>query len=521
MVHAYDLNMQMPEMTLQTGVLASDDARFGRGSQTGSPRSPQVLTTSGSQSSPSSRKRDRSEDLESSPGPSLKRLATVTEPEIPAMYHSDETSITSGGATFNSAAPSEMDWNGDKDAASPKGFTAPIFPPPCYQQVNMKYLIKSLLNEALRNDHATEELQQDTALGFVTNIRNLGPRGEVQNRIVRTEIDPDVPGLVLTEEQPLRFALQKLIDNAIKFTELGCIKVTVKMSSSSQFVEIRVEDTGCGISEEAKSKMFEPHFQQDSSLSRAKDGLGLSLFNAKAHVRRNLNGELTLERSSTHGPLKGSVFLIRLRLSTSESAKYQTPSLVSSPTAPRRTKPALNSGSEPIPTAAAIPNNSTQTRPSLTKSSSTRKRHVFNPNLSAEYPLNILIAEDNEVNRRVIVGTLGRLGFKDANITVSFDGCEAVEHYKASLKGASRMRFDCILMDIWMPNMDGYEATKTILDLANDTDTPPTIIAITADITEESHRRATQSGMRGLLAKPYKVIDIEHLIKKHFEPCRP
>jgi CheY-like chemotaxis protein len=145
-----------------------------------------------------------------------------------------------------------------------------------------------------------------------------------------------------------------------------------------------------------------------------------------------------------------------------------------------------------------------------------RRRVAFNPQLAKEYPLNILIAEDNAINRNVAIGSLNKLGYSNQNITLAFDGLEAVNKYKASLSSPPEQRFDAILMDIWMPNMDGYEATTKIMDIAKAHGEATKIIAVTADITGDSVERAKAAGMQGFLAKPYKVLDIEHLIAEHF-----
>jgi CheY-like chemotaxis protein len=144
------------------------------------------------------------------------------------------------------------------------------------------------------------------------------------------------------------------------------------------------------------------------------------------------------------------------------------------------------------------------------------KRVAFNPNLAHDYPLNILIAEDNAINRNVAIGSLNKLGYNSQNITVAFDGLEAVKLYEASLLKPSAQRFDAVLMDIWMPNMDGYEATTRIMDIARAHGETTKIIAVTADITGDSVDRAKAAGMQGFLAKPYKVLDIEHLIVDNF-----
>jgi len=165
-------------------------------------------------------------------------------------------------------------------------------------------------------------------------------------------------------------------------------------------------------------------------------------------------------------------------------------------------------------TVASTPN---QPPRQLPLEGSSRKRTAFNPALANDFPLNILIAEDNAINRNVAIGSLNKLGYKAENITVAFDGLEAVSLYKKSLGTNETRRLNCVLMDIWMPNMDGYEATKRIMELSKEHGEDIKIIAVTADITEDSVERAKSAGMQGFLAKPYKVLDIENLIVEHFQ----
>ena len=386
---------------------------------------------------------------------------------------------------------------------------------PTHRRVITREFMRSLVNEALRNGRPTSEVHEETDLGEHIHIISTGSNGETQDRTIHLEIGPDVPEVIITEEQHLQFALQKLVDNAIKFTEHGTISITVKIARSSHVVEIWVVDTGCGISEESKSSLFKPHFQEDASISRSRDGLGLSLFNAKAHVRKNLGGDVTLERSCTHGPHKGSEFLIRLPISALETGKTDTP-LVGTPPPAGFDSPRLSPLPEPSMDSRPVSADSSSRQKSA---KSARKRVAFNPNLAQDYPLNILIAEDNAINRDVAIGSLNKLGYSKDNITLAFDGTEAVKHYEASLDKPAAERFSVILMDIWMPNLDGYGATTQIMNLAQQRGEPTKIIAVTADITEDSVDRAKMAGMQGFLAKPYKVFDIERLIVEHFEKC--
>ena len=235
-----------------------------------------------------------------------------------------------------------------------------------------------------------------------------------------------------------------------------------------------------------------------------------------------LGGDVTLERSATKGPSKGSEFLIRLPISSIEPGSTDPPLVGIPPQLGQQCcrpepLPEQSLSSPPAPPAPirapTLP--ITPTRP-RSPNPAPRRRVAFNRHLAAEYRLNILIAEDNSINREVAMGSLNKLGYTKDHITVAYDGLEAVQLYAGSLAKPPEQRFDAILMDIWMPNMDGFEATTRILDLAREEGTMPKIIAVTADITGGCIDQAKASGMHGFLAKPYKVLDIEHLILQHF-----
>jgi CheY-like chemotaxis protein len=480
---------------------------------------------------PMSKKRERTVDFEFHPGPPLKRMFAMTEAEILRTYYPDEAAMISNGPavlateTIMSTQPPSESNSPPPDKEMSEQKHSPIISPvsliPTRRRVVTREFMRGLVNEALRNGHPTSEVHKETDLGEKIEVRTIGSRGEVQDRTIHLEIEPGVPDVIITEEQHLQFALQKLVDNAIKFTECGSITITVKIGKSSQVVEIWVVDTGCGIAEESKSNLFKPHFQEDASISRSKDGLGLSLFNAKAHVRKNLGGDVTLERSDTEGPCKGSEFLIRLPISNLDAGNTDTP-LVGTP------PPTFLQPCHPVFFTTTISGSNLVSSEPMSKSSSpsprqappkpvSRNRVAFNPILAQDYPLNILIAEDNAINRNVAVGTLNKLGYSMENITVAFDGVEAVSQYRASLDRPSAQRFNAILMDIWMPHMDGYEAAKHIMQLADENGETIKIIAVTADITDDSLERAKTVGMQGFLAKPYKVLDMENLIVENFQ----
>jgi CheY-like chemotaxis protein len=513
--------MQMPDTPLTP--VPSDTPSHCLPSGSSSSRKQSPVRETKTESSP--KKRERPDESDFHPGPPLKRQFSMTETDLLRKYYPEDVTISCGvcgtvTTTENAAATTTSSDTNSQPTSEKKD--SPVVTPsmlsPNHRRVVTRDFMQTLVNEALRSGRPTSEIHTETDLGETIEFTNLGSRGQKHERKVCLNIEPDVPAAVIIEEYHLQFALQKIVDNAIKFTDSGCITITVKLAQGLQIVEIWVVDTGCGITEESKMNLFKPHFQEDASISRSRDGLGLSLFNAKAHVRKNLGGDVTLERSDTEGPSKGSEFLIRLPMSSLDN--FDAPLVGTPPHSIQH--PLLPSPGVDPKAPSDTPSSRSGTvspRPASRKLAprSSNKRATFNPSLGKEYPLNILIAEDNAINRNVAIASLSKLGYATENVTIAFDGVEAVRHFKDSLSKPRDRQFDVILMDIWMPNMDGYEATKEILEVSRPNTKTARIIAVTADITGDCLSRAEAAGMRGFLAKPYKVLDIEHLIVQHFQ----
>jgi CheY-like chemotaxis protein len=153
------------------------------------------------------------------------------------------------------------------------------------------------------------------------------------------------------------------------------------------------------------------------------------------------------------------------------------------------------------------------------------RKSVSNPeidsNLAAKYPLTFLVAEDNKINRKLLVNMLSKFGYR--NIFEAHDGAEAVR--QMSLPRAHHEQIDVVLMDLWMPLMDGYEATERILSMhrgksgvnggMNGASHGPTVLAVTADVTDGALDRAARVGMKGFMTKPYKLMDLQRLITEY------
>lgn len=440
--------MQMPETPLTPG-----DPDL-------SPHGAALRTNSGLLS-PRSRKHERSQDAEF--GPPLKRpFGALTSHQASHSHSAEDTSrMRTMGATMiftENTAPVPVPGLEVDSTLSETSSTSLLTPPHLSttpRRIVTREFIGSVVADSIQIEHPISEQRHETVLGDAIEFKSVGPRGESRDRIIHLNIEPNVPEAIYILEDHFHFSVKKLVDNAIKFTKSGSITITARLGTD-QMLEIWVHDTGCGISEESQQRLFQRHYQADSSMVRAHDGLGLSLYNTKYRVRKFLGGDVTLERSATGGPNKGTEFLIRLPFNVGGSGL--TP-IVGTPT-PGGGLSASRPGSYleatkssgyflPPPTSAPLPTS----RPASPFKPS-RPKAQLNRELATEYPLNILIAEDNAINRSVAIGSLNKLGYVQDNITLAFDGLEAVEKFKESLEGPVEKRFDAVLMDLWMPNME-------------------------------------------------------------------
>jgi CheY-like chemotaxis protein len=241
--------------------------------------------------------------------------------------------------------------------------------------------------------------------------------------------------------------LINLLSNAVKFTESGGVTLTAA-SLGGQLV-FRVTDTGIGMTEEQLAYIFNPFQQADGSITRKFGGTGLGLAICKRLVEL-MKGEIRVESK----PGAGSRFEVRL--------PYVPP-------VAREANPApSDSGSDALPDKP----------------------------LSG---ISILLAEDDPVNQMVLEANLTDDG---ARLVMVGDGMAAVDR----VIGDGQDAFDVVLMDIQMPVMDGYEATRRILELAPGLP----IIGQTAHAFEEERDKCLAAGMLAHIAKP---IDPQALVK--------
>lgn len=344
---------------------------------------------------------------------------------------------------------------------------------------------------------------------------------------------------LLVDGVQLTKLLSSVFHNAVKFTENGKIEVTATIvGPKSRFVLFTIADTGEGIPEDFLPKLFKAFSREDESMTRQRDGLGLGLMVAKG-IARKMGGELWCERTATQGPQKGSEFRIRLPLTPSDASSTPGTPVVhpgtplTTPTATNLPNPlaswSLDAGyarrspftgpsplqdeqfasSPPLPPPLIFtPEAKPKTPSPQTKSARHKKALAYDRNLGQKMPLRILVAEDNKINRKLLVNMLKKLGYTE--IFEACDGVEAVQIMHVERESP----VDVILMDLWMPRMDGYQAAERILAMSRYTSGRKkiTVLAVSADATTEALEKTSAVGMKGFMTKPYKLVDLERLL---------
>lgn len=271
----------------------------------------------------------------------------------------------------------------------------------------------------------------------------MSPAAHNKGLLLETKIAPHFPDRFEGPADRIQQVLLNLVGNAVKFTRQGGVVLGVRRLENG-WCEFFVRDTGIGISAAQIRTIFEPFMQADASLARRYGGTGLGLAISTKFVGL-MGGKLEVESV----PGAGSNFHFAVPL--------QEIQVVFPPPLPEAPVPADGS-------------------------------------FSRTHPLTILIAEDDAVNRKLLVKLLRGLGY---NLLVARNGCEAVEIF-------SSHRPNCVLMDLHMPEMDGIAATRRIRAL-EDPENPPFIAALTADVMPEEQERCREAGMNAFLTKPLKI----------------
>jgi signal transduction histidine kinase len=265
----------------------------------------------------------------------------------------------------------------------------------------------------------------------------------------------------------IRQVLINLVSNALKFTENGEIRIKVDLEKLSEFSDLGeriatlkfgVQDSGIGISDEKQKKIFEAFEQEDTSTSRKYGGIGLGLSISKKLIEL-MGGQIGLVSKKGIGTT--FYFLLDVAIPAIETAPAELP---------------VNTKQHRMAEEPGKPMNEL-------------------------YPLQILVAEDNPFNKLFIEKLFEKFGFNDfLHAENGVKVMELLEHHKV----------DLILMDIQMPEKDGIQTTREIIEKYGTN--RPFIVALTADANDSSQDKYLKEGMDGFLSKPFKPEELQELI---------
>ena len=302
--------------------------------------------------------------------------------------------------------------------------------------------------EAERLDFESLTFELDEMVTSVIEL--LDPRAIEKGLALTAAIVPAVPARLIGDPGRLRQVLFNLVDNSLKFTQVGEIALDVSLAAISggkARVHFAVRDTGVGIAAEALPNLFQSFFQEDSSISRRFGGTGLGLAICRLLVE-HMGGSISVV--SEVG--KGTIFLFDVVLEI----------------------------------AAAVPA-VVELRPAVVPKTHRRLR--------------ILLADDNVTNRLVAVARLEKMGHR---VDPVVDGQEAINAVRD-------VPYDLVLMDVMMPDVDGLTATRAIRALAAPACDIP-IVAMTANLFQENLDACVAAGMDGFLGKPLMAEDLANVI---------
>ncbi|MBF0256511.1 MAG: response regulator, partial [Gammaproteobacteria bacterium] len=390
--------------------------------------------------------------------------------------------------------------------------------------IGMTYLVKQTpLNEEQRRYLNAIDTSSSALLGLINDILDLSkieagkldleqiefdleallnhisPLVELQaeEKQLRFVIAPeaDLPRAFIGDPTRLRQVLINLLGNAVKFTEAGEVGVEIRRAERPDWLRFRVWDTGIGLSPEQQERLFQYFTQADTSTTRKYGGTGLGLTISKQLVEM-MGGKIWVE--SALG--QGSSFFFELPLQPGQCQPDQEPVQQPAQQAASRDKsrPSLMPH---LPLSAAEQ-----------EAQRNRNLAVLRQGLAELAGCRILLVDDNKMNRDIIHGMLRHSGIQ---IEDASNGAEAVERFSQSQSQNQRQPGpQLILMDIQMPVMGGYEATRQIRK--QDSQVP--IIALTADAMVSDVEKARACGMNEHLNKP---IDVERLFGLLLEYLRP
>lgn len=327
-------------------------------------------------------------------------------------------------------------------------------------KVSSKRLLK-IINEILDYSKAeagkTElRIESFSLIECIEDAINISSPKALEKELTLTySIEKNIPNILFGDGGKIQQVLVNLIGNATKFTEKGSIDLKVQRISridQNVVLEFSVKDTGIGIPKESLDNLFEAFTQIDDSRTRLQSGTGLGLAISK-HFVELMGGNIGV----TSVEKEGSTFYFSIQLGVLKNQSS-----------------VLTIPDEPI---------------------------VIDSEIANKTALDILLVEDDKINRLLAVRILEKMGYKPHTAT---NGQEAIEHLQ-------KHPYNLILMDIQMPILDGLEATQLI---RKEFSKQPTIIAMTANAMLEDKHLCEAAGMDDFLSKPIDVKSLEEMLLK-------
>ncbi|KAH7366745.1 peroxide stress-activated histidine kinase mak2 [Plectosphaerella cucumerina] len=294
--------------------------------------------------------------------------------------------------------------------------------------------------------------------------------------------DIDLPSMLIYGD-PIRLhqVLGNLINNSLKFTENGAVTIGARVESQTAekaVLTFRVQDTGIGIPPDQLKKLFQPFSQADASTARKYGGSGLGLSICKSLIETMMKGQIRLE--SQEGVGTTAIFSVTFDKATSDVNAGDVQAVKSPPPMDRFT----------IPTAVPA------------------EQSLFPYLQLTQIPkdqIRICIAEDNLINQTIAMKFSRRLGY--TIVDAYENGMKAVEGLRQ--KAQEGRPYHIVLMDVQMPVLDGYEATKLIRREPVDAIRKVLIIAMTASAIQGDREKCLAAGMNDYIAKPVRVDVLE------------
>ncbi|TGJ98834.1 PAS domain-containing sensor histidine kinase [Leptospira langatensis] len=307
-------------------------------------------------------------------------------------------------------------------------------------------LIDDLL-QVVTLDSAKIEIREEVfALQtLVDMVRTLiEPSAKSKNISLQIFVSNKLPTRIVGDRTRIEQIILNLLINSVKFTEKGSVSLSIDLEGQN-YIVFKIRDTGIGIKEEARQKIFEAFHQEDLADTRKYKGVGLGLYIAKRIVTL-MKGDIRLYSE----PGEGSEFTVLLPLKTEEEFTQKHPpkeqSLV----------PFFQSGS-------------------------------------------VLVVDDNEINLKILSKQISKTGLKTDAVLSGYEAVKLLE--------SNERKYDLIFLDLQMPGMDGYHTADAIHALHSSNANVP-IIAVTASSFSETYEKCAQHGIEGFIGKPFQPTQL-------------